>query len=284
MTRRVAGWILVLGAVPLLAGTPATAQIGMPVEQDDTPTDRDCVCVDDLRDRVLRQVRVATRHARIGVALGDREEVAGRQGVRAARVPEGSPAHRAGLRQGDVIVAIDGRDLGSEPAAALLDRLGEVTPGDTVDIGFVRGGEERTARVVTEEGDILRALGDEVRLQIPAMRRARAAALEAADGARIRAPGMDIRVHRTGRHGLELTAINPELGEYFGTDRGVLVTAVNDDSPLNLRPGDVVLAVGDREVRDPAHLRSILASYRDDETITLRIVREQRTQQITGGR
>lgn len=284
MTRGVAGWILVLGAVPLMAGTPAVAQIGAPVERNGTPVDRDCVCMDDLRDRVLQQVRVATRHPRLGVVLGDPEEVGGRQGIRAARVPENSPAHRAGLREGDVIVAIDGRDLGTDPAAALRERLTAVAPGDTVEVEFVRGGEAQTARVVPGNGDILRALGDEVRLQIPAMRRARAAALEAADGARIRGPGVDIHLRHAGRHGLEMTAVNPELGEYFGTDRGVLVTAVNDDSLLNLRPGDVVLAVGDREVRDPAHLRSILASYRDDETITLRIIREQRTQQITAER
>lgn len=262
MTRGVVGWTVALAAGTLVAGTPTAAQIG-------TPAEPDCVCMDDLGDRVLRQVRVATRHARIGVVLGEREEVAGRRGVRAARVPEDSPAHRAGLREGDVIIAVDGRDLGTNPAATLLERLSAVTPGDPVEIRYVRDGEERNARVATEEGNIMEALADGLRFQIPAMQRVLA--------------GEDFPL-RHHRHGLQLAAVNPELGRYFGTDRGVLVTAVDAGSALNLRPGDVILAVGDREVRDPAHVRSILASYRDDETITLRIVREQRTQQITGGR
>lgn len=262
MIRGVVGWTVALAAGTLMAATPAAAQIG-------TPAEPDCVCMDDLGDHVVRQVQVATRHARIGVVLGEREEVAGRRGVRAARVPEDSPAHEAGLREGDVIIAVDGRDLGMNPAATLLERLSAVTPGDPVEIRFVRDGQERTARVATEEGNILEALADGLRFQIPAMQRVLAGELF---------PG------RHGRDGLQLAAVNPELGTYFGTDRGVLVTAVGEDASLDLRPGDVILAIGDREVRDPAHVRSILASYRDDETITLRIVREQRTQQITGGR
>lgn len=261
-------WTVAVVAGALMVGAPAAAQVGSPVERDDR-RERDCVCVRDMGDRMLRQVRVATRHARIGVALGEREEVAGRYGVRVASVPEDSPAHRAGLREGDIIMAVEGRDLGSNPGAALIERLGAVTPGDPVDVRYVRDGEERTARVLTEEGNIMEALADGIRFQIPAMRRVLAD------------EDFPLR-HRRG--GLQLAAVNPELGAYFGTDRGVLVTAVDSDTSLNLRPGDVILAVGDREVRDPAHVRSILASYRDDETIPLRIVREQRTQQVTGER
>lgn len=84
--------------------------------------------------------------------------------------------------------------------------------------------------------------------------------------------------------GLELAAVNPGLGEYFGTDRGVLVTAVPEESGLDLRPGDVILAVGGRDVQDPAHVRSILASYRSEEPVALRIVRERRTIEVTGRR
>lgn len=291
------GTILLLGAGAMIVATPVAAQIGSPVER--TPAERECVCVQDLGDRLARNVQRATRHARIGVMLGEPADAAGRQGIRIARVPERSPGYRAGLRSGDIIVTVDGHELGSDPGAGLVDRLADVTPGDTVEVGFVRGTDERTARVVTEDAGPFRVLTDAVRIQIPAAARASAAALEgldealqeldvsleATDHARARREqAVEMRMRHAHRHGLSLAAVNPELGQYFGTDRGVLVTAVADDSPLGLRSGDVILSVGGRDVRDPAHVHSILASYRDDEPIPLRIVRERRTIEVTGGR
>jgi hypothetical protein len=40
---------------------------------------------------------------------------------------------------------------------------------------------------------------------------------------------------------LELAPINPELGQYFGTDEGVLIISAPKDAELGLKGGDVVL-------------------------------------------
>lgn len=82
--------------------------------------------------------------------------------------------------------------------------------------------------------------------------------------------------------GLRMEELNPKLGEYFGTEQGVLVADVHEDSKLNLQAGDVILRVGDREATDPARLRRIFRSYEPDEEITLHIMRQKRPLTVTG--
>ena len=85
-----------------------------------------------------------------------------------------------------------------------------------------------------------------------------------------------------GGHGLDLVELNPGLGAYFGTSEGVLVADVEDDSPLGLRPGDVVVAVDGRVVDDIAELHRILGSYENDEEIAFRIFRNGAQTTVTG--
>ena len=83
-------------------------------------------------------------------------------------------------------------------------------------------------------------------------------------------------------HGLDLVELNPGLGAYFGTSEGVLVADVEEDSPLGLRPGDVVVAVDGRVVDDIDELRRILRSYEHDEEIAFRIYRDGAETRVTG--
>jgi C-terminal processing protease CtpA/Prc len=82
--------------------------------------------------------------------------------------------------------------------------------------------------------------------------------------------------------GIRTEGMNPKLGEYFGTDQGVLVADVHEDSPLGLQAGDVILRVGDREVTDPSRLRKIFRSYEPEEEITLHIMRKKQSMTVSG--
>lgn len=85
--------------------------------------------------------------------------------------------------------------------------------------------------------------------------------------------------------GVEFMELNQELAEYFEAgEGGVLVTEVAEESALGLRAGDVVLAIGGREVRDPGHVRRILSSYEDDEDIRLRVLRRGSEIEVLGRR
>lgn len=82
--------------------------------------------------------------------------------------------------------------------------------------------------------------------------------------------------------GIRTEEMNPKLGEYFGTDQGVLVADVHEDSPLGLQAGDVILRVGDREATDLSRLRRIFRSYEPEEDITLHIMRKKQSMTVTG--
>jgi hypothetical protein len=82
--------------------------------------------------------------------------------------------------------------------------------------------------------------------------------------------------------GARLVELNPELGEYFGTTTGVLVSDVEDGSTLQLRPGDVILSIGGRAVATPEQAQRIIASYGDDETVPMRVRRRNQEIDVTG--
>ena len=77
----------------------------------------------------------------------------------------------------------------------------------------------------------------------------------------------------TSVEGVEFIDLNPELGEYFGSDSGVLVVEVDEESTLGLMAGDVVLAVGAREADTVGRVLRLIRSYDEDEPIQFRVIR-----------
>jgi S1-C subfamily serine protease len=61
-------------------------------------------------------------------------------GVMVVSVTEGSPADDAGLQRGDQIASLDGEALDS--AQALIDAIGQRSPGDIVTLGVLRSGDQ----------------------------------------------------------------------------------------------------------------------------------------------
>ena len=80
---------------------------------------------------------------------------------------------------------------------------------------------------------------------------------------------------------LELAPLNPDLGQYFGTDDGVLVISAPRNSRLGVRGGDVVLAVDGRKPDGPLHLLRILRSYDGGERFKLDIMRSRKRESLT---
>lgn len=74
-------------------------------------------------------------------------------------------------------------------------------------------------------------------------------------------------------NGVEFVELNEGLGEYFGTERGVLVAEVSAESTLGLRPGDVLMAIDGRTVDSVEEARRILRSYTADDELRLRVMR-----------
>src|SRR5215470_16399194 len=92
------------------------------------------------------------RHGRIGVAIQDLTpdlaqalDTRRTEGAVIARVEQGSPAERAGLRTHDLVVAVNGVPI--HTGAELKNRVGLSKVGDAVDLTIIRAGSERTVAV-----------------------------------------------------------------------------------------------------------------------------------------
>lgn len=233
------------------------------------------------------------------------------EGVRVTWVSPGGPADEVGIRAEDVIVAVGGHPLleplAEEPEAERGDRaasplqrlralLDEVPEGEAVEVEVDRDGESLTFDVVPETmGGFLRPALDTVSFRLRDMAeqiRDRYEDMEflrpsAEDRLTVftEAPYAGARnwfASYAGAYDLELVELNPGLGAYFGTNQGVLVANADEDSPLGLLPGDVVVAVEGRKVDDAAELRRILRSYTEDEEIEFGIWRDGAETTVVG--
>ena len=93
---------------------------------------------DVLSDRLgLADNALAARVVELGF---DIEYEPSSRGVRVTEVRTGTPAEAAGLRAGDLVVAVDGRSV-RDSAAALGDVYLERRPGDAVALGVLRAGQ-----------------------------------------------------------------------------------------------------------------------------------------------
>ena len=147
--------------------------------------------------------------------------ITGTQGALVASVSEDSPAARAGLKEGDVIVTFDGKPV---EGPRVLPAIVANTPiGRAVPVGIVRDGSRQTVTVTV--GNLTDS------------REARAAPAE---------KGPESRA--TEKLGLALQELTPELAKQLGVqgDKGVVVTEVKPDSPAaqaGLAAGDVIREV-----------------------------------------
>ena len=63
-----------------------------------------------------------------------------------------------------------------------------------------------------------------------------------------------------GFRALELVPVTPKLGQYFGTDKGLLVVRAPAEAGAKLEEGDVLLTIGGRTPENPRHAFRILGS------------------------
>ena len=68
-----------------------------------------------------------------------------KEGACITAVESGTPAENAGLKEGDVIIAMDGKTIRN--GGGLADAIGDHKPGDHVKVTFYRGQEKKTVNV-----------------------------------------------------------------------------------------------------------------------------------------
>lgn len=192
-------------------------------------------------------------------------------GVYVVEVQEGSPAARAGVRSGDVIATFDGERVRGVRHFSRL--VLETPPGRAVESEIVRGGARQTLAVTPEPADgPLAGLLPEIRREIER-------------GLRTLPPDLPMPPSRGARArlGLRLTALTDQLASYFGVKEGVLVSAVQANSPAaqaGIRAGDVLTAIDGRPVRTPAEVTASVRTAARGATLDLRLVRDRKDMSV----
>lgn len=309
-TRR--GRTGVLGALAFLWGGMAVAALGVGTGPTTAAAQEEEERRRQRRDVARGWVDLSGGRPMLGVHLvtaleRDLDSV----GARVESVQPHGPAAEAGVEAGDVIVSFDGHDLAgpladaterafeddrSFPAHRLIALLKDAEAGEPVELVVRRDGEDHTLTVTPEAWyewaewgypgrdavrfrlgqeyeQRLRELGDRVRdsrnWRFPPTPR----------GLRVHFPEDTafISVLTVGHGhilGLDVVELNPGLGAYFGTETGVLVADADEDAAMGLRPGDVVVGIGGREVEDEEEFRRIIYSYEKGDEIEFRIWRD----------
>ncbi|MFC7553593.1 S1C family serine protease [Pseudoroseomonas wenyumeiae] len=82
----------------------------------------------------------------LGIAVQDfGNEPGGRRGAQVQAVERGSPGARAGLRQGDILVALNGERM--EGSRTLIRNVAGTPPGQTVRLTLIRDGRQQEIAV-----------------------------------------------------------------------------------------------------------------------------------------
>lgn len=280
-------WTPTLAALALTVAAPAAS---FQEERSETVV---IVCPED-GDRCSFD-HFAQRRGRLGVLVNTRRNPeTDSVGALIHGVIPGGPADKAGLEKGDVITRFNGERLTatrgeadedeSAPGLRLIELASELEPGDTVRLEYRRDRQTRTATLVAgRHSRIAFRRGPhgwpdfdfDLDLDLDVLPRLRWLR---------ELPRHTPAAMHLGRrlHGLELAALNPDLGAYFGASEGVLVIDVPKDSPLGLKAGDVILSVDGRKPSSPEHARRILRSYETDEEVRFEILRQRKKRRVQG--
>jgi S1-C subfamily serine protease len=175
-----------------------------------------------------------------------------------------SPADEVGLQEGDIVVAVDGKELSAEET--LADVIGAYDPGDTVTLDVKRPGPDEEAREVTVElgqhpDDEEKAyLGVKYRPFLPF----KFQVLEAE-----KLPFEPWRHIRPFGGGEDLHLI-PEGEEV----QGAIIRRVEEDSPAegaDLHTGDVLTAIDGDPLEGPGDLVDRIAEHEPGDRVTLAV-------------
>jgi serine protease Do/serine protease DegQ len=173
------------------------------------------------------------RRGRLGIEMADlTPELAKKLGVNTldgavmAVVQPGSPADKAGIKEGDVVVALNGRPI--HHAAELRARLGLTAIGEEVEMRISRGGAARTVRTRIAPPDVSGGNGQAI-AQLPGMRV------------------------------IDIQRGSPLYQRLQGG--GLVVSAVEQNSiawVAGFRPGDIIYSVNRRRIQTAAELQTAL--------------------------
>ena len=219
----------------------------------------------EVKNQLLAHGKVS--RGRIGVAiqemtkdLADSFGMPKVHGALVASVEKDTPADKAGIEEGDVILKYDSKSV---VQSSDLPRMVAMTrPGNTVPVEVWRKGTSRTLSVTVAEMP-----DDGAPAQHGGKRRNKQSEASSAN-----------------RLGLVVTELSAEQRKQLGIDNGVLVEDVRD-ARVDLRPGDVILTLINKgsktSVKSAAQFDNLLSQLDKTATFSLQVRRGDNQTYIT---
>jgi serine protease Do len=198
------------------------------------------------------------------------------KGVEVTMVDQDAPAGKAGIKEHDVILTMNGTAI--ESGAQLRRMIHEMPPGRIVTFGLSREGQPVSVKVqLADKGKEFVMTGHNMNnfhVHVP----------------EIHIPDIDIpsinmvMVTSSARSGLMVENITPQLGEFFGVKNGngVLVRSVEKGSraeKAGFHAGDVIVKVDDQPVHDTSDFMHAVKS-RNGAAMNVGVVRDKKEQNL----
>lgn len=228
------------------------------------------------------------RGGRLGITVADvgkddtaRLKLADERGALVKEVRKDTPAERAGLKEGDVIVRYHGENVWS---AAQLIRLVRETPAErAVVVEVSRDGAPQKVTVTLDAGreeTLFEGALPEMDIPLPPLPPAPPVLdREGLRGLMLGEMGDRLRLPR--RLGIEFQEVSGQLARYFKAegDHAVLVTSVEESGPAGragVKAGDLILKIDGQAVREAGDLRRAVMRADTGQELTLTVQREGR--------
>jgi serine protease Do len=208
----------------------------------------------NMAKNVVTQLKEKGRvvRGRIGVSITpiteedkDAFKLKDKKGALVNEVNPGGPADKAGVKQYDVIVEVNGEKVNDNNDLKL--KVADIEPGKKINLKVIRDGKEQMLAVTVEE-------------------------LEPAEAkAKVQSSDKDL--------GFSVRELNPNLARRLGikTQRGLIITDVKDHSEAarkGLAPDDIILEVNRQPVETVDDFNRILKKTQSGQAIIL-LVRQE---------
>jgi len=208
-----------------------------------------------IMDAIVKHGRV--QRGRLGALIQDLNEDLAKsfnfdstKGVLIGDVVDDSPAKKAGLKSGDIVVEFNGKP--TESANQLRMAVAATPPGTSSELTIVRDGKRQTLKITTDE------LTDDVAKTSPSG----AAEESSAD------------------FGLTVQTLTAELADQLGYEQnqqGVVITDVDPTSiaaRAGLRPRDLVVAVDGNTIRNIRDFREAMSKADTAKGVRMQVMRD----------
>ncbi|MBU8869643.1 MAG: PDZ domain-containing protein [Gemmatimonadales bacterium] len=222
----------------------------------------------------------------LGVYLQDLEpsmvkalQLDDKSGVLISEIVEDSPAQKAGLEDGDVILIFNGKEI--ESSKVLTKAVRKAGSGENVKVVILRDGKEKTLKVELGEQDDETFIynGDKLKKLLKLKELKELGKLDSLKWIEEEDCHIEIFEGNRGVMGIHIDDLSEQMGEYFDVENGegVLVTEIVKDGAAGkagMKAGDVIVKMDGQNISSTGELHKALADTEAEQEMKVEVRRK----------